>query len=61
VNQEMIGGSRIGWTIRKSFPSHFRQITTPAPHHSNFYRPYALPDDQPTVSKHLKQNIMSEF
>jgi len=28
----------------------FRQITKPAPHHSNFYRPDALPDAQPTVS-----------
>jgi len=31
---------------------HLRQITTPAPHHSIFYRPNALPDAQPTVSKH---------
>ena len=29
-----------------------RQITTPAPHHSVFYRPVALPAAQPTVSKH---------
>ena len=29
-----------------------RQITTPAPHHSVFYRPVALPATQPTVSKH---------
>ena len=29
-----------------------RQITTPAPHHSVFYRPNALPAAQPTVSKH---------
>ena len=29
-----------------------RQITTPAPHHSVFYRPDALPAAQPTVSKH---------
>ena len=26
-----------------------RQITTPAPHHSDFYRPYALPAAQTTV------------
>jgi len=31
---------------------HFRQITTPSPHHSIFYRPDALPEAQPTVSKH---------
>jgi len=29
-----------------------RQITTPAPHHSVFYRPDALPAAQPTASKH---------
>ena len=32
-----------------------RQITTPAPHHSVFYRPDALPAAQPTVSKHWRQ------
>jgi len=31
-----------------------RQITTPAPHHSVFYRQDALPAAQPTVSKSLK-------
>jgi len=29
-----------------------RQITTPPPHQSNFYRSDALPNAQPTVSKH---------
>ena len=29
-----------------------RQITTPAPHHSSFYGPDALPATQPTASKH---------
>jgi len=29
-----------------------RQITMPAPHHSVFYRPDALPAAQPTVCKH---------
>ena len=33
-----------------------RQITTPAPHHSVFYRPDALPASQPTASKHWRQN-----
>jgi len=28
------------------------QITTPTSHHSVFYRPDALPDAQPTASKH---------
>ena len=32
-----------------------RQITTPAPHHSVFYRPGAFPAAQPTTSKHLRQ------
>ena len=31
------------------------QITTPAPHHSVFYRPVALPAAQPTASKHWRQ------
>jgi len=29
----------------------FRQTTMPAPHHSVFYRPDALPAAQPTASK----------
>ena len=37
--------------ICKSAPCS-RQITMPAPHHSVFYRPDALPATQPTVSKH---------
>ena len=37
--------------ICKSAPRS-RQITTPAPHHSVFYRPDALPATQPTASKH---------
>jgi len=31
------------------------EITTPAPHHSVFYRPDDLPSSQPTASKHCKQ------
>jgi len=38
--------------IYKSAPR-TRQITTPAPDYSVFYRPDALPAAQPTVSKHL--------
>ena len=33
------------------------KITTPAPHHSVFYRPGALPAIQPTASKHWRQNL----
>ena len=40
--------------ICKSAPRS-RQITTPAPHHSVFYRPDALPVTQPTASKHWRQ------
>jgi len=45
-------GSGISWTICKQSAPCSRQITTPTPHHSVFYRPDALPDAQPTVSKH---------
>ena len=44
-------GSGISWAICKLAPCS-RQTTTPAPHHSVFYRPDALPAAQPTVSKH---------
>ena len=47
-------GSGISWAICKSAPR-TRQITTPAPNHSVFYRPDALPADQPTASKHWRQ------
>jgi len=33
-----------------------RQITTPVPHHSVFYRPDALPAAQPTASKHRRHS-----
>jgi len=33
-----------------------RQITTPASHHSVFYRPDAIPATLPTASKHWRQN-----
>jgi len=42
--------SCISWAICKSAPRP-RQITTPAPHHSVFYRLDALPAAQPTASK----------
>jgi len=44
-------GSGIRWAICKS-ASRSRQITMPAPHHSVFYTPDALPAAQPTASKH---------
>ena len=51
LKQETVSGSGISWAICKSAPC-ARQITTPAPHYSIFYRPDALPAAQPTASKH---------
>jgi len=42
LKQETVSGSGVSWAICKSAPSS-RQITTPAPHHSVFYWPDALP------------------
>ena len=49
-----MSGSGISWAICTSAPRS-RQITMPAPHHSVFYRPDALPATQPTASKHWRQ------
>ena len=46
LNQKTVSGSGISWAICKS-AHHSRQITTPAPHHSVFYRPEVLPGTQP--------------
>ena len=51
LKQETASGSGISWAICKSAPRS-GQTTTPAPHHSVFYRPDALPAAQPTASKH---------
>ena len=51
LKQETVSGSGISWANSKSAPRS-RQITTPAPHRSVFYRPDALPAAQPTASKH---------
>jgi len=48
LKQETVIGSSISWAICKSAPRS-RQITMPAPHHSIFYRPDALPATQPTM------------
>ena len=52
LKQETVSGNDISWAICKSAPRS-RQITTPAPHHSVFYRLDALPAAQPTASKQL--------
>ena len=54
LEQETVSGSGISWAICKSAPRS-RQTTTPAPHHSVFYTPDALPATQPTASKHWRQ------
>jgi len=53
LKQETVSGSGISWATCKS-ATRSRQITTPAPHHSVFYRPDALPAAQPTASKHWR-------
>ena len=53
MKQETVTGSEIRWDICKSAHCS-RQITTPAPHRSVFYRPDALPAAQPTASKHWR-------
>ena len=47
LKQETVSGSGISWNICKSAP-HSRHITTPAPHHSVFYRrmPILPPNQQ---------------
>jgi len=49
LKQEIVSGSGISRSICKSAPRS-RQTTTPAPHHSVFYCPDALPAAQPTAS-----------
>ena len=56
LKQETVSGSGISWAVCKCAPRS-RQITMPAPHHSGFYGPDALPDAQPTVSKHWRQRL----
>ena len=66
LKQETVSGSGVSWAICKSAPRH-RQITTPVPDHSVFFRPDALPVAQTTASKHwrpfnvhVKQNNISQ-
>ena len=57
LKQETVSGSGISWAICKS-AHRSRQLTTPAPHHSVFYRPDALPAAQPTASKHWRHRML---
>jgi len=54
LKHETVSGSGISWAVCKSAPRS-KQMTMPAPHHSVFYRPDALPAAQPTASKHWRQ------
>ena len=54
LEQQTVSGTGISWAICKSAPCS-RQITMPAPHHSVYYRPDALPAAKPTASKHWRQ------
>ena len=54
LKQETVSGSGISCAVCKS-ATRSSQITTPAPHHSVFYRLDALPAAQPTASKHWRQ------
>ena len=58
IKQETVSSSGISWAICKSAPRS-RQITSPTPHHSVFYRPDALPAAQPTASKHWRQLLQT--
>jgi len=57
LKQETVSGGGISWAVCKYAPRS-RQITTPAPHHSVFYRPGALPAAQPTASKHWRPGFL---
>ena len=57
LKQRWWGGSGISWTICKLSALCSRQITTPAPHQTDFYGPDALHDTQPTASKHWRLNV----
>jgi len=57
LKQETVSGSGISWATCKS-ASRSRQITIPAPQHSVFYRPDALPVAQTTASKHWRHQSL---
>ena len=53
LKQETVSGGGIIWAYASLHLAPDR-ITTPAPHHSVFYRPGALSAAQPTASKHWR-------
>ena len=61
LKQETVSGSGISWTVCKSAPRS-RQMTTPAPHHSVFYRPMPfLPPNQQRQSTEGKSTEDGEM
>ena len=60
LNRDTVSGSSISWAICKSAPR-IRQTSTPAPHHSVFYRPDALRATQPTASKHWRSKQFTQM
>ena len=52
IDDGVFGCTGISWAICKQSAPRCRQITTPTPYQSIFYRSDALPDARPTVSKH---------
>ena len=51
----MMGWQRHQLNHMQAICTSLQKITMPAPHQSNFYGPDALPDTQPTASKHWRQ------
>jgi len=60
LKQETVGGRGISWAIYKSAPRR-REIPTPAPHHSIFYRPDALSATKPTASKQWRHTNRKSY
>jgi len=58
TDRHPLNGKGISWTICKAFLPGSKQITMPASHCLNFYRPDAL-FAQPTVSKHWRQMLQT--
>jgi len=55
LKQETVSGSGISWAICKSAPRS-RQITTPAPHHSD-KMPFLTPNQQHQSTEETRKNI----
>jgi len=60
LKQETVSGSGISWAVCKSAPRSI-QITTPAPHHSVFYRPDAQPFLPPNQQRQSTEGKHADF